>query len=161
MEQLDKNKVANKGAIRMVEQMVEKKYSASEILVMITSYNWMIKYIVNMRKELHAVYASTARYGIEAAMPHGTNIENDPIYNEQLRIERQWYDFGKIGEKIMFIQSFLKSEQYELLDEKNKMILNHTLDGAKQTQIAKVLMCSQPAIQYRQCKIAEYIHEWS
>lgn len=133
-------------------------YSAADILSIMTRYNWMINYMASIREELNAIYAPVAKYD---GMPHATNDNSDPIWNEILRIEKQFYDYGETGKRVLFMQNFLRTKHYEEMEEKNKIILNHTLDGMKQTKIAKLLMCSQPAIQYRQCKIAEYIYEAS
>ncbi|AMX00431.1 hypothetical protein [Rummeliibacillus stabekisii] len=140
----------------MTQTLTTKKYSAAEILSIMTSYNWMINYIANMREEFNAIYAPVAKYD---GMPHAKGGKSDPIWNEITRIERCISDYGETGDKVFFMQEFLTSSAFEKMEEKNKMILQHTLNGMKQTKIAKLLMCSQPAIQYRQCKIAEYICE--
>lgn len=132
-------------------------YSEKQVLNMMYDYHWNMKGLQNMRSRLESIFAKTTNYGIEATMPKAVGGVSDPIYNEILRREQATKALDDIREKVLLIQHFANSPMYDRMDWKNKMILNLTLEGMSQRQIADELQLHHNTVHSRQRQIAKKI----
>lgn len=128
-----------------------------QVLNMMYDYHWNMKRLQDMRNSLENIFAKTTNYGIEATMPKAQGGTSDPIYNEILRRERAAKSLGPLREKVLFIQAFVNSPAYDRMDWKNKLILDLTLEGMSQRQIADELQMHHNTVHSRQKQIAKKI----
>lgn len=132
-------------------------YNAHQILDLMFNYNDNIALLENLRSET-TVGAGIAQYGIEATMPKSQGETGDPVFREYVRRNRSFRRYGEITEKLLPIQNFVESPDYDLqLDLTNKIILDLTLDGQTQRAIARIVNMSYIAVGKRQQKVAETI----
>lgn len=88
-------------------------------------YNWMVKEIDRLRKELKTVNSSlTPVYGIEASLPKGSGT-SDKVGNEVLNRDRKQKTIKKFEEKVQFIHDNSDC----ITDDRELTVLNCMLDG--------------------------------
>lgn len=132
-------------------------YNAHQILDLMFDYNDNVALLENLRAET-TVGAGIAQYGIEATMPKAQGETGDPVFREYVRRNRAFGRYGEITEKLLPIQNFVESPDYDLqLDLTNKIILDLTLDGQSQRAIARIVNMSYQNVQKKQLLIAETI----
>lgn len=135
------------------------RYNKFQLLDMMLEYSSMIRILENLRDEL-PISAGTAGYGIEATMPKAQGGNSDPVDREYNRRNRIFKRYGEITEKVLPIQNFVESPDFDSkLDLTNKIILDLTLEGKTQRHISSVVEMSYQAVQKRQQQIAQIICE--
>lgn len=131
-------------------------YNEHQILDMMMDYDSNIRILQNMKEEAF-VGAGTAGYGIEATMPKPQGETSDPVNREYNRRQRLFRRYGEVTEKVLPIQNFVESPDFEKLTLVDKLVLDLTLAGESQRQIAKVCDISNGSACNRQRKIARII----
>lgn len=132
-------------------------YTERQVLDMMYEYYWSMKRLQDMRSNLENIFAKVAAGGVESTMPKGQGGTSDPIYNEVLRRERATKALEPLRRKVLFIQRFTASPAYDQMDWKNKIILELTLEGLSQRQIADELRMHHNTVNNRQRQIAKKI----
>lgn len=134
-----------------------KTFNEQRVLEMMYDYHWSMKRLQDMRESLNKIFTKTTAYGVEATMPKAQGGVGDPVYNEILRRERAAKALDPLREKVLFIQHFTNSPAYDRMDWKNKLILDLTLEGMSQRQIADEMQMHHNTIHNRQKQIAKMI----
>jgi hypothetical protein len=103
-------------------------------------YHWIVKEIERLQEYLDKAVRSfgpgsrlVTKYGLEASLPkgQGLNIEKNSITEE--RFERQWQRLEKLKEKVKKIDSAAQ----QIVDEKERTVLECILDGVRMNMVAR------------------------
>lgn len=133
------------------------RYNEQQVLGMMYDYQWSVRVLQEKRSSLESIFVQTAKYGIETSMPKAQGHVNDAVYNEVLRRERATKSLNSVREKVLFLQNFLETDEYEDMDFHNKMILNMTLEGMTIRAIGRILELHHNTVHRRQQAIARII----
>lgn len=133
------------------------RYNEQQVLGMMYDYQWSVRVLQEKRSSLESIFVQTAKYGIETSMPKAQGHVNDAVYNEVLRRERATKSLNSVREKVLFLQNFLETDEYEDMDFHNKMILNMTLEGMTIRAIGRTLELHHNTVHRRQQAIARII----
>lgn len=128
-------------------------YNKHQILDMMLKYSENIALLKNIRED-EKISAGIAQYGIEATMPKAQGETGDPVFREYVRRNKKFLWYGEVTEKVLPIQNFVESPDFEKLEFMNKLILMHTLDGYVLREIAEYVNMSHVAVSKRQQQIA-------
>lgn len=135
-------------------------YNEHQILEMMLDYSQNIAILENLREETN-VGAGIAQYGIEATMPKGQGETGDPVFREYKRRNKVFLRYGEITEKLLPIQNFVESPDFDKLSLVDKYVLDLTLSGESQRSIAQICQLSKGSAFNAQRKIAKIIAEKS
>ena len=135
-------------------------YNEHQILDMMLDYSQNIAILENLREETN-VGAGIAQYGIEATIPKAQGETGDPVFREYKRRNKVFLRYGEITEKLLPIQNFVESPDFDKLNLVDKYVLDLTLSGESQRSIAQICQLSKGSAFNAQRKIAKIISEKS
>jgi len=114
-----------------------------EIHNMIRDYYWIINEIKLLKSELNDTDASvTTQYGTESVMPKAKGSKPDTMTFEIIRRDKQSKRVEQLESKVKFIQD----NMHKITDERQRVILDHLLDGMSITKLAHHMGVSRKKI---------------
>ncbi|PTI39057.1 hypothetical protein BU055_02030 [Staphylococcus succinus] len=108
-------------------------YTPSEVKQLITDYHWMRRLIDHQVYEYDS--ASTAQYGIEAAMPKGQGGTGDKVLVRVIKNDKDRRKTQELIEKVAFIDDY----EHLITNDKNYHILQLLKQGEKINTIAMLM----------------------
>lgn len=104
------------------------------------SYHWMVKEIERLQDYLDKTIQSfgphsrlVTLYGLEATLPKGKGLNLSKMSIAEERFERQWQRLEKLKEKVEKINSAAD----QIVDEKERTVLECILDGVRMNMVAR------------------------
>lgn len=118
-------------------------YTPSEVKQLITDYHWMRRLIDHQVYEYDST--STARYGIESAMPKGQGGTGDKVLVRVIKNDKDRRKTQELIEKVAFIDDY----EHVITNDKNYHILQLLKQGESITGIEVLMRISRKNVYTR------------
>lgn len=115
-------------------QIIDFKYSKSEISEILSNYHWWLNTIKLNRESLSSAGERITRsYDMDSDMPKPQGLTSDPVFQETVRREKRWKKIFEYEEKVKFVQERV----HIITDAREIEVLHFLLDGKSYSWIAR------------------------
>lgn len=126
-----------------------------EIEQTLRDYHWMVREIERLRVTLYGAGERVVRQYEAIDMPKPQGGVSDPVYSEVARREKLWSKLTKYETKIAFILRHIDS----ITNERERTVLDCTLDGMNFVDIADHMGLSQTHIKRIKNDLIDHLYE--